>query len=471
MLTLGGWENPAQNAKAIVDFETKLAEASWTRVERRNRDKTYNVTAFADLAKQYPGYDFASHFKAQGMPLPDKVNVPTPSAVAPIIQIINDTPLETWRDYLSYWTVRGNAPFLSSDIDKTAFAFTGTVLSGQTAQREPWKRAVGLVGGTEGLGEAVGKVYVERHFTPEAKASMDQLVKNLRSALRMNIDKLDWMGPQTKAEAYKKLDSFNPKIGYPKKWRDYSALTIVPGDLMANEIALRKYYAADQNNRVGTKTDRDEWFMTPQTINAYYNAQFNEIVFPAAILQAPFFDVNADPAVNYGSIGAVIGHEMGHGFDDQGSKSDWQGVQRNWWTDADRANFQKKVDALGAQFDTYCPIANTCVNGKLTMGENIGDLGGLSMAYTAYHLSLDGKEAPVIDGLTGDQRFFMAWAQVWKSKYRDEALVNLIKTNPHSPAMYRINGPLRNLNEWYQAYDVKEDSKLFIAPDKRVRIW
>jgi predicted metalloendopeptidase len=471
MLGFAGVSDAHARAEKILALEAALAKPQWERALRRDRDKTYNVVSFEELQKQYPNYDFAAHFKAQGMPIPAKVNVPTPSAVAPVLQVVDDTPLETWRDYLTYWAVRGNAPFLSSEIDKTAFAFTGTVLYGQTAQREPWKRAVALVGGTEGLGEAVGKVYVERHFTPESKAAMDQLVKNLRAALRINIEKLDWMGPETKAEAYKKLDSFNPKIGYPVKWRDYSALEIVPGDLMANEISLRKYYAADQNNRVGKKTDRDEWFMTPQTINAYYNAQFNEIVFPAAILQAPFFDVNADPAVNYGSIGAVIGHEMGHGFDDQGSKSDWQGVQRNWWTDADRANFQKKVDALGAQFDTYCPIANTCVNGKLTMGENIGDLGGLSMAYTAYHLSLDGKEAPVIDGLTGDQRFFMAWAQVWKSKYRDEALVNLIKTNPHSPAMYRINGPLRNLNEWYQAYDVKEDSKLFIAPDKRVRIW
>jgi len=471
MLGFAGVKDAHKRAEAVLALETALAKPQWERALRRDRDKTYNVIAFADLGKQYPGYDFAAHLKAQGMPLPDKVNVPTPSAVVPVLKVINDTPLATWRDYLSYWAVRGNAGYLSKEIDDAAFAFTGTVLSGQTAQREPWKRAVAVVGSTQGLGEALGKVYVQRHFTPESKAAMDELVVNLRKAMRLNIDKLDWMGAQTKAEAYKKLDSFRPKVGYPDKWRDYSSISIVPGDLMANVMELRKYYAADDNKRVGTKTDRDEWFMTPQTINAYYNAQFNEIVFPAAILQAPFFDVNADPAVNYGGIGAVIGHEMGHGFDDQGSKSDWQGVQRNWWTDADRANFQKKVDALGAQFDTYCPLANTCVNGKLTMGENIGDLGGLSMAYTAYKLSLNGKEAPVIDGLTGDQRFFMAWAQVWKAKYRDEALVNLIKTNPHSPAMYRINGPLRNLNEWYNAYGVKEGDLLFLAPDKRVRIW
>jgi predicted metalloendopeptidase len=464
-------DNVNIRAQSILELETALAKPQWERAQRRDRDKTYNVIPFAELATQYPGYDFAAHFKAQGMPIPAKVNVPTPSAVGPVIKVVNDTPLSVWRDYLTYWTVRGNAPYLSQEIDNTAFAFTGTVLSGQTAQREPWKRAVGLVGSTGGLGEAVGKVYVARHFTPESKRAMDELVANLRAGMRQNIDKLDWMGPETKAQAYKKLDSFRPKIGYPDKWKDYSSLKIVPNDLFANAIALREFQAADDNGRVGKKTDRDEWFMTPQTINAYYNAQFNEIVFPAAILQAPFFDVNADPAVNYGAIGAVIGHEMGHGFDDQGSKSDWQGIQQNWWTDADRANFQKKVDALGAQFDTYCPLPNTCVNGKLTMGENIGDLGGLSMAYTAYHLSLKGKPAPVIDGLTGDQRFFMAWAQVWKSKYRDEAMLNQMKSDSHSPPQYRINGPLRNLNEWYDAYGVKEGDLLFVAPDKRVRIW
>jgi putative endopeptidase len=471
MLKFAGVSASRQQAEAVLALETALAKPQWERAQRRDRDKTYNVSSWAELSKTYPGYDFAAHFKAQGMPVPAKVNVPTPSAMVPVIEVVNATPLSTWRDYLAYWAVRGNAPYLSKEIDEASFAFTGTVLSGQTAQKEPWKRAVALVGGGQGLGEAVGKVYVQRHFSPDSKAAMDELVANLRKGMRLNIDKLDWMGAETKAEAYKKLDSFRPKIGYPDKWRDYSAIRIVPNDLMANVMALRGFYAHDDNRRVGTKTDRDEWFMMPQQVNAYYNAQFNEIVFPAAILQAPFFDVNADPAVNYGGIGAVIGHEMGHGFDDQGSKSDWQGIQRNWWTDADRANFQKKVDALGAQYNTYCPLPNTCVNGKLTMGENIGDLGGLSMAYSAYKLSLNGKEAPVIDGLTGDQRFFMAWAQVWRSKYRDEALVNLIKTNPHSPPAYRINGPVRNLSEWYDAFGVKDGDLLFIAPDKRVRIW
>ncbi len=471
MLGFAGIKDARARAEAILALETALAKPQWERAERRNRDKTYNVIPFVDLGKTYPGYDFAAHLKAQGMPIPDQVNVPTPSAMVPVIAVVNDTPIATWRDYLTYWAVRGNAQYLSKEIDDAAFAFAGTVLNGQTAQRESWKRAVAMVNSTQGLGEAVGKVYVQQHFSPESKKAMEELVENLRIALRMNIEKMDWMGAETKQEAYKKLGSFLPKVGYPGKWRDYSSVAIAPDDLMANVLALRKYYAHDDNRRVGRKTDRDEWFMTPQMVNAYYNAQFNEIVFPAGILQAPFFDLNADPAVNYGAIGGVIGHEMGHGFDDQGSKSDWQGIQRNWWTDADRANFQKKVDALGKQYDAFCPLPNTCVNGKLTMGENIGDLGGLSMAYTAYQLSLKGKPAPVIDGLTGDQRFFMAWAQVWKSKYRDEALVNLIKSDPHSPPTYRINGPLRNMSEWYQAFGVKEDAKMFLAPDQRVRIW
>lgn len=471
MLGFAGVSDSKARAEAVMALETALAEKLWDRTELRNRDKTYNPTPFADLAKLYPGYDWSAHFAGRGLPLPEMVNVTTPSAVVPVLEIVAKTPLAVWRDYLSFHTVRENAPLLSTEIDEAAFDFNGKVLRGAKSQRETWKRAVALVGETDGLGDAMGQIYVSKHFKPESKAAMDELVANLRKALRQNIEQLDWMGADTKAEAYKKLESFNPKIGYPVKWRDYSSVTIVPDNLVANVLQLRKYYLDDENARVGKKTDRDEWFMTPQTINAYYNSSFNEIVFPAAILQAPFFDVNADPAVNYGGIGAVIGHEMGHGFDDQGSKSDSLGVQRNWWTDEDRARFEARIKALGSQFDGFCPLPKQCVNGKLTMGENIGDLGGLSMAYTAYHLSLNGKEAPVIDGLTGDQRFFLAWAQVWKSKYREEALVNQMKSDPHSPAQYRINGPLRNLNEWYQAFDVKDGDKLYIAPADRVRIW
>jgi putative endopeptidase len=467
----GAGDDATARAGAVLALETALATHMWDRAERRNRDKTYNLTKYADLKANYPGFDWDGLITAQELPLPAEVNVVTPSAVAPILKVVADTPLATWRDYLRFHAVRNHAGLLSREIDEASFAFTGKVLQGQTGQKEPWKRAIATIADTDGLGEAIGRVYVARHFKPEAKAAMGELVENLRKALRMNIEGLDWMGEATKAEAYRKLATFRPKVGYTDKWRDYSAVDIVADDLVANVVAMRQYYQDDTNRRVGTVPDREEWGMTPQTVNAYYNSSFNEIVFPAAILQPPFFDLHADPAVNYGGIGAVIGHEMGHGFDDQGSKSDFAGIQRQWWTDADRANFQKLVDRLGAQYDAYCPLENTCVNGKLTMGENIGDLGGLSMAYTAYKLSLGGKPAPVIDGLTGDQRFFLAWAQVWKSKYRDEALVNLIKSNPHSPAMYRINGPLRNMDEWYTAFGIGEGDKLYVAPAERVRIW
>ncbi len=471
MLGFAGVADARPRAEAIIALETELAKRLWDRAQLRDRDKTYNLRTFAQLGEEFPGYDWAAHFTAQGLSTPAEVNIATPSAVGPVLEVVARTPLSVWRDYLSFHAVRNHAPMLSTDIDQAAFAFTGTVLQGQKVQRELWKRGVAAVGGSGGLGDAVGRMYVARHFKPEAKAAMDDLVENLRTALRQNIGDLDWMGEATKAEAYKKLGTFLPKIGYTKRWRDYSSVTVAPDDLMANVLSVRRYFINDQNRRLGKKPDREEWFMTPQTVNAYYNASFNEIVFPAGILQPPFFDVNADPAVNYGAIGGVIGHEMGHGFDDQGSKSDSAGIQRNWWTDEDRARFDARTKALGAQYATYCPLEGQCVNGQLTMGENIGDLGGLSMAYTAYKLSLKGKEAPVIDGLTGDQRFFLAWAQVWKSKARDETVLNRLKTDSHSPPQYRINGPLRNLNEWYQAFGVKPGDKLYLPPEQRVRIW
>lgn len=458
-------------AEAILALETALAKPQWDRVKLRDRDKTYNVVTFAQLQQQYPGYDWAAQLRAQQMPQPVRLNISTPDVIGPVIDVINATPLAAWRDYLTFHAIDGNASLLSTQIDEASFAFNGKVLNGQKAQREDWKRAVALVGSGNGLGEALGELYVARYFKPQAKAAMDTLVENLRAALRQNIEHIDWMSDATKVEAYRKLSTFRPKIGYPSKWKDYSSVTIQPDDLLGNAIALRQYNRADQNRRIGQKTDREEWGMTPQTVNAYYNSTFNEIVFPAAILQPPFFDVNADPAVNYGGIGAVIGHEMGHGFDDQGSKSDADGIQRNWWTDADRARFDARTKALGAQYNSYCPLPSQCVNGGLTMGENLGDLGGLSMAYTAYQLSLKGKPAPVIDGLTGDQRFYLSWAQVWRGKYRDEALLNLIKTNPHSPSMYRANGPLRNIDAWYKAFNVKPGDAMYLPPEQRVRIW
>ncbi|QNP40562.1 M13 family metallopeptidase [Lysobacter solisilvae (ex Woo and Kim 2020)] len=471
MLGFAGVKDAKARAEAVLALETELAKPQWERAQLRNRDKTYNASAFAEFVKQYPGYDWSAQLKVQGMPALDRVNVVTPSAVQPVLDVVAKTPLPAWRDYLTFHAVRNNAPLLSREIDDAAFAFTGTVLGGQKAQRDDWKRAVALTTGMEGLGDAMGKLYVERHFSPQSKAAMQALVENLRKALRSNIEKIEWMGPATKAEAYRKLASFRPKVGYPDKWRDYSSVTIVPGDLVANVMQLRQYGRNDQVSRIGKRTDRDEWGMTPQTVNAYYNSTFNEIVFPAAILQAPFFDLNADPAVNYGGIGAVIGHEMGHGFDDQGSKSDYAGIQRNWWTDADRAGFEQRTKLLGAQYDAFCPLEGQCVNGSLTMGENIGDLGGLSMAYTAYQLSLNGKPAPVIEGLGGDQRFFLSWGQIWKGKYRDEALLNQIKTNPHSPSQYRANGPLRNFDPWYRAFGVKQGDAMYLAPEQRVRIW
>ncbi|MGX5672830.1 M13 family metallopeptidase [Thermomonas fusca] len=458
-------------AEAVLALETALAKPQWERVKLRDRDKTYNQFTYAELQQKFPGYDWAAQLRAQGMPQPDKLNITTPDVIQPVIDIVNATPLATWRDYLAFHAVDGNADLLSSEIDAASFEFNGKVLGGQKAQREDWKRALALVGGRGGLGEALGELYVARYFKPEAKAAMDQLVENLRTALRSNIEQIGWMGEATKAEAYRKLASFRPKIGYPSKWKDYSSVTIKADDLLGNAVAMRQFNRADQNRRVGQKTDREEWGMTPQTVNAYYNSAFNEIVFPAAILQPPFFDVHADAAVNYGGIGAVIGHEMGHGFDDQGSKSDADGIQRNWWTDEDRARFEQLTKALGAQYDAYCPLEGQCVNGGLTMGENIGDLGGVSMAYKAYQLSLGGKPAPVIDGLTGDQRFYLAWAQVWKSKYRDETLLRQLKTDPHSPGMYRANGPLRNLDGWYKAFEVKQGDAMYLAPEKRVQIW
>jgi putative endopeptidase len=459
-------------AEAILALETEIAKQHWDRAQLRDRDKTYNLRSFAQLQQEFPGYDWSAHLAALGIRYTGDVNVATPSAVGPVLDIVKKTPLPLWRDYLTFHAVRNHAPLLSTEIDQAAFAFNGTVLQGQKTQRDLWKRGVATVGSLNaGLGDAVGQLYVARHFKPESKAAMDDLVENLRKALRLNIQNLDWMGEATKAEAYKKLETFLPKIGYTQKWRDYGNVKIVPNDFMANALAVRKYFIDDQTRRLGTKPDRSEWFMTPQTVNAYYNASFNEIVFPAGILQPPFFDVNADPAVNYGAIGGVIGHEMGHGFDDQGSKSDYAGIQRNWWTDEDRKRFEARTKALVAQYNAYCPLQGHCVNGQLALGENIGDLGGLSMAYTAYKLSLGGKEAPVIDGLTGDQRFFLAWAQVWKSKYRDEAMINQVKVGPHSPPQYRINGPLRNLDEWYKAFNVKPGDKLYLPPEQRVRIW
>jgi len=471
MLAFADIEGGAEKAAAILALETKIAEKQWPRSERRNRDKTLNQMSYDDFKARYTDFDWDGFFAARDFTGFDNLNVTFPDAVAAVIDIVNNVSLDDWKAYLSYKAISNHAGVLSDEIDVSNFNFYGKTLRGQPEQQDRWKRGVARVGGRNSLGAAIGQVYVDRYFPETSKTQMVELVANLRKAMGQRIDGLEWMGADTKKAAHVKLDAFNPKIGYPDKWKDLSAIVIKKGDLFGNAKRITVFNHLDDVRRLTAPTDRDEWFMTPQTVNAYYNPQFNEIVFPAAILQPPFFDPGADLAVNYGGIGAVIGHEMGHGFDDQGSKSDAHGVQRNWWTDDDRAAFEVRTTMLGEQYSGFEALPGNFVDGKFTMGENIGDVGGMAMAYHAYKLALGGKEAPVIDGLTGDQRFFLAWAQVWKRKYRDEALVSRLKSDPHSPAEFRVNGVVRNMEEWYKAFDVKEGDALYLAPKDRVSIW
>ena len=461
----------AGQAKAILDLETRIAELQWPRAELRDRVKTLNPTTVDELAAKYTGFDWGAFLEAGGMDQATTVNVSHPDVIQPLIDLTRSVPLETWKAYLTYHLVSGNASLLSAEIDDANFAFHGRILGGQPEQRDRWERGVMLVGARESLGEALGRIYVERHFPASAKEKMVDLVENLRRAYGERIQAVDWMTDATKAEALAKLEGFRPKIGYPDVWQDLSAIEIVSGDLFGNYRRVRRFFREFDGDRLVRPTDRDEWFMTPQTVNAYYNPQFNEIVFPAAILQPPFFDEWADPAVNYGAIGAVIGHEMGHGFDDQGSRSDAEGVQRDWWTANDRAAFDARTAQLADQYSQYEAAPGVFVDGRFTLGENIGDLGGLEVAYRAYQISLDGQPAPVIDGLTGDQRFFLAFAQVWKSKTREEALVRQVTSDPHSPTAFRTNGVVRNMNAWYDAFDVAEGDAMYLAPEDRVSIW
>ena len=481
----------ATAANDVLALETELARADWDRAISRNPEITYNKLTrdeLGELAGDFPlttvltkiGVNDETEFLVTEVPPTadeiaaaglsqedvDKLGGGMPAA----FNLAMRADLDTWKAYLSAHLLSNFSSVLPKEIDDADFAFYGTVLSGQPEQRPRWKRAVSSVQGS--LGEAIAEVYVGRHFPPENKAKMDELVVNLRAAMHVNLADLEWMGEETREKAKYKLDKFNPKIGYPPKFEDYEGLE-VSDNAFQNSINAGIWQFNDNISRLNEDPDRDEWFMTPQTVNAYYNPAYNEIVFPAAILQPPFFNVSADPAVNYGAIGGVIGHEMGHGFDDQGSKYDGDGVLANWWTDEDREAFNALTGALVEQYDQYCPLeeGDPCVNGKLTLGENIGDLGGLSLAYRAYQLSLNGEEAPVIDGLTGDQRFFMAWAQVWRSKYRDEAKRNQLLTDPHSPPEFRVNGVVRNFDEWYEAFGVTEEDDLYLPPEERIRIW
>ena len=469
MLTLAGIEDAAEKAGAILALEERMADAHWTPEKRRNRDLTYNPKTVAELAAYAPGAPWAAMFEAAGLGGLQTLVVREDDAIQRLAAIFAETPVATWRAYAAFHLLSGAADVLPATFDAAKFEFYGTTLRGTPQQRERWKRGVAEVNGA--LGEAVGEIYVARYFPAQSKAMMDTLVGNLRTAMDGRLAQLPWMSEETKREAKAKLEKFTAKIAYPDAWKDYSGLETAPGDAYGNRQRAAAWAWRDQIGKLGGPIDRTEWFMTPQTVNAYYSPTRNEIVFPAAILQAPFFDPNADPAVNYGAIGAVIGHEIGHGFDDQGRKSDGDGLLRDWWTEEDAARFQVLADKLGAQYGQYEPVPGFKVRPDLTMGENIGDLGGLAIAYHAYKLSLGGAEAPVIEGFTGDQRFFMAWAQVWKRKAREEALKNQIETDPHSPGEYRANGVVRNMDAWYDAFGVAEGDALYLAPEDRVQIW
>jgi putative endopeptidase len=474
MMTLGGLSDAEARADRVMALETEIAKVQWTRADRRDADKIYNPMLVADLKTLAPDFPWDAFLKETGIPLTTPggaryVIVAEKTAFEPLAKIFATTPVATWRDYLTVHYLHSMASYLPKKFDDRDFAMFGTVLGGRTQQLDRPTRGVHLLDGM--MGEALGKVYVAKYFPPEAKAKADVLVSNLLKAMEQDIQTLDWMGPATKAKALEKVREFTPKIGYPSKWRDYSALRIVRGDLIGNVQRASLFEYDRQVARINKPVDRSEWGMTPSTINAYYNPSFNEIVFPAAILQPPFFDPQADDAVNYGAIGAVIGHEISHGFDDQGSKYDGKGVFQDWWTREDRANFDKRTAMLVAQYDAFEPLPGLHVIGKNTLGENIADNAGLAIALKAYHLSLNGKPAPVLDGYSGDQRFFLGFGQVWRSKMRDSAIRTLTLSNEHTVDMFRPIGATRNLDAWYDAFQITPDQKYYLPPDQRVHLW
>jgi len=466
-LTLAGEPNAAARAKAILDLETKIAKVHWARADSRDASKTYNKMSLAELHKFAPGFDFAQYLKDAGANV-DYVIVFQPSAFKGIASLLGSTPLPVLRDQLLVRSLDSYSDYLPKKFDQESFSFYGTVLSGTPEQEPRWKRAVNFTVGS--LGDDVSKLYVARYFPPETKAAADKLVHNLIAAMGRRIDQLDWMSAETKAKAHAKLAAFTPKIGYPSQWRDMSGLVVDRGDLLGNAMRSNRFEYDYQLGKLGGAIRRWEWGMTPMEINAYSNSTMVEIVFPAAILQPPFFDPNADAAVNYGGIGAVIGHEMSHQFDDQGAKYDLHGNLVDWWTPADAQNFKARLDKYEAQINSYEPLPGMHVNGKLTMGENVADLAGLTVAHDAYLTSLNGAPPPVIDGVTADQRFYLGWAQVWRCNDREAALRQQLLTNPHSPCRVRTD-VVRNMDPWYSAFGVQPGQKLYLAPADRVRIW
>ncbi|WP_188237480.1 M13 family metallopeptidase [Sphingopyxis sp. LK2115] len=467
VLTLAGEANAAARAQAIYDFEKQIATVHWDKNDSSDATKVYNKMTIAELAAAAPGFDWATFIRGIGV-REDSLLVSQPSAFTGEAKLLADAPIGVIRDLLIVRSLDGFSDVLPDAVAQEAFSFYGTALSGTPQMQERWKRAVDFT--TNNLGEAVGQDYVARYFPPETKAAMDQLVKNVLAAMGDRIDALSWMQPETKVKAKKKLANFTTKIGYPDRWKDYSKLEIKADDLFGNALRSNRFAHDDNISRLGGPIRRWEWGMTPMTVNAYANFGMNEIVFPAAILQPPFFDPHADPAINYGGIGAVIGHEISHHFDDQGAKYDETGKLADWWTPADVAAFEAAGKALVAQYDAYEVLPGEKLDGTFTLGENIGDLAGLTVAYEAYKKSLGGKEAPVLDGLTGDQRFFLGWAQVWRRNYREQNLSQRITTDPHAPSIQRT-WVSRNLDPWYKAFQVKPGQKLYLTPEDRVRIW
>jgi len=469
MFDIAGLDNGAAAAQTIMALETRLAAENLKKEQMRDYATNYQKYPMADLPELMPDFNWAGWTTELGLQDLEEIVVYTSDYMRALNGIITDTDLATWKTYLTWSAVNQTAGRLTKALDQQNFEFYEKTLSGVEEQREDWRRATSLV--DDLLGEVVGRVYVKRHFPPEAKERMLELVGNLVKAYEISINELDWMTEETKVQALDKLHKFTPMIGYPDEWRDYSALDIEADDLYGN--MERAAYAEYKRimDRQGGPVDRLEWGMNPQTVNAYYSPPMNQIVFPAAILQPPFFNLEADDAVNYGAIGAVIGHEIGHGFDDKGSTFDGDGVMRNWWTDEDRAEFESRTGTLVAQYDEFMPFEDLAVNGEFTQGENIGDLGGITIGLLAYQMSLDGEEPPVIDGFTGEQRVFLGFGQVWRGIIRDEELRRRIATDPHSPAVYRTNGPVRNVPEWYIAFSVIEEDALYLPPEQRVKIW
>jgi len=468
LLTLAGEMQADRRAAAILAFETELATAQWTRVDSRDSSKTYNKWTRADFSRNAPGFDWDGFLKAAGLDGQENFLVGQPSAFAGMARAIAAAPLGVIKDYLLLSAIDAEAPYLSKPFVEAEFGFNQTVLSGTPQNSDRWKRGVTLV--KERIGEDLGREYVKLHFTPETKAAADELVYNVIAAMGRRIDGLSWMSPETRIKARAKLAAFTPKIGYPSKWRDYSALEIRRGDLLGNVMRADAFEWQRNLNKLGKPIDRSEWGMTPMEINAYANFGMNEIVFPAAILQPPFFDPHADPAVNYGGIGAVIGHEISHHFDDQGAKYDMHGRLSDWWTAGDVARFGALTDRIVKQYDAYEPLPGLHIQGALTQGENIADLAGLTVAHEAYLMSLKGRKPPVIDGFTGDQRFYLGWAQVWRRNYREANLRQRLLTDPHSPSIQRA-WVVRNLDPFYEAYDVKAGERMYLAPADRLRIW